>query len=89
MCWESIIALEWFCDNDWPSGDECHCTCTNGEHTHDNPYYGSGDCDYSWQCETPCDEWCDSQNPDPLDLMYSPPKDRKGGRIKRFKRRRR
>ena len=89
ICREFITASSWHCDSDWPSGDECHCTCTNGDHTSDNPHYSSGDCDTHTACEAPCYSWCEDKNNNPFIDQGGAGSGRtqKGGLIRRNRRR--
>jgi len=62
---ECVTAVSWDCDSDWPSGDECHCSCSNGQSTNDlhSLGYGGGDCDSDAECEPHCRNWCSTFNP--------------------------
>ena len=62
---ECVTAASWWCDSDWPSGDDCHCSCSNGQYAsslHDWGY-GGGDCDSDAECGPHCQNWCSTFNP--------------------------
>ena len=63
---ECVSPTSWWCDSDWPSGDDCHCHCSNGQYAsslHDDFGIGGGDCNTDAECGPHCQNWCSTFNP--------------------------
>lgn len=63
QCVEWVTMIRAFCDSDWPSGDDCHCFCTDGayiESLHQQIGIGGGDCDSDGECEVHCLNYCEN-----------------------------